>query len=75
MQTTRARFKYALRYCKSVENRARADALAKKLLLKDNKHFWKDFKSMSDNNINVLSNVVDNCTGEDKIAEMCHNFY
>ena len=44
MKNTRARFKYALRYCKSVETRANIDALANKLLAKDDTAFWMEIK-------------------------------
>ena len=43
MKTTRARCKQCLKFCKSNEDRAKADALANNLLQKDNISFWKDY--------------------------------
>ena len=75
MKTTRARFKYALRYCKSIETRAKADALANKLLLKDDNMFWKDVKKLCSSGNNVLPNMVDDVVGEKDIANMWQNHY
>ena len=41
MRICRARFKYALRYTKHIEDTARADALAKDFCDYDNDEFWK----------------------------------
>ena len=41
INSTRAKFKQCLRFCKSNEGRARADALANKLLLNDNVCFGR----------------------------------
>ena len=41
MKTTRAQFKRSLRYCKANEDRTCADALAKRLLSRNNVDFWK----------------------------------
>ena len=75
MKSTQARFKYALRYCKSIESRARADALAKKLLLKDDVSFWKDIKKISSPEGNVIANTVDGISGEKVIAQMWQQHY
>lgn len=75
MKTTRARFKYALRYCKSMESRARADALAKKLLTKDDVSFWKEVKKINGSGHHVLSDMVDNVSGEKDIADMWQGHY
>ena len=75
MKSTRARFKYALRFCKSVENRARADSLAKKLLLKDDVIFWKDIKKIGRQGGNVISNTIDNVSGEKDIAQLWQDHY
>ena len=40
-RVSRARFKYALRYTKHIEDTARADALAKDLCDNDHDDFWK----------------------------------
>ena len=75
MKTTRARFKYALRYCKSVENRAKADSLAKKLLLRDNITFWKEIKKLGKETGKVISNTIDNVSGETEIVQLWENHY
>ena len=69
----RARFKQALRHCKSIETRAKADALARSLLNKDTRTFWKEIKAVT-SNTSVLADTVDNVTGEAEIADMwqCH---
>ena len=41
MRSTRSQFKNALRQCKKVTTGKNADSLAKKLLHRDNKNFWK----------------------------------
>ena len=53
-----------------MESRAKADALAKKRLLKDDYIFWKDVKRMSSTGNNVLQNMVDNVVGEQAVADM-----
>ena len=42
MTKTKAKFKHCLHYCKSIEDKAKTDGIAKKVLLKDNISFWKD---------------------------------
>lgn len=74
MKCTRARFKYSLRYCKSIESRARADALANKLLLKDDVAFWKNIKALNKSG-DIISNTVDGISGEEDIANMWQNHY
>lgn len=44
IRRTMAHFKYCLRYCKSIESRARTDALAKKFLAKDPITFGRKLK-------------------------------
>ena len=44
MVSERARFKYALRHCKTLEETAKADAMANHLRDKDVVHFWKSVK-------------------------------
>jgi len=75
MKTTRASFKYALRFCRSVENRSKADALAKEFLLKDPKVFWKHVKKLNNNGSNVLASTVAGVTGEEEISQMWQRHY
>ena len=64
-----------MRYCKSIESRARADALAKKLLQKDDVSFWKEIKKLTSASGNIVANTVDNVTGEKEIAAMWQHHY
>ena len=41
MRTSKAHFKYALRFAKNQEETAKADALARDLIDKDVDNFWK----------------------------------
>ena len=75
MTKTRARFKHCLRYCQSIENKARADAIARKFLLKDNISFWKDVKKLGKVGSDVLPSTVDDATGEEDICNMWHDHY
>ncbi len=75
MKSTRARFKQSLRYCKSNENRARADALANQLLLKDNINFWKHVNKMNRIGHNVLASTINGVTGENNIVNMWCEHY
>jgi exonuclease III len=75
MNKTRARFKYCLRYCKSVEDKAKADAIAKKFLNKDCKNFWKDIKKLNKVGADVLATTVDSVTGENNVCNMWRDHY
>ena len=74
MRVFRANFKYSLRYCKNIENKARADSLAKKFLSKDPIVFWKAIKRINNSN-STLSNTVNGSTGEANIAAMWKTHY
>jgi len=67
MNSSRARFKQCLRFCKSNEDRAQADALATKLLLNDNVCFWKEVRKMNRTDSNVLASTINAVTGENNI--------
>ena len=67
MRTTRAHFKYALRFVKKQEDNARADSLARDLYDNDVDGFWKAVHKMNACN-NVQANVIDGITGQDSIA-------
>ena len=62
MKRTQARFKQCLRFYKSNDDRMRADALANKLLQRDNISFWKDISKMNCINSNVLA--INGVSGE-----------
>lgn len=75
MKSTRARFKYALRECKSIETRARADALANKLLTKDDTSFWRDIKKINSSGCDIIAETIDNVTGESNIVNLWRDHY
>ena len=74
MKTTRAQFKLLLRQCRSDENRHTADSLAKKLLSKDTKAFWKNIKVISDSKCTPVSSVG-GVTGQKNICDMWQAHY
>ena len=75
VKTTRARFKQCLRFCKSNEDRAKADALANNLLQKDNISFWKDVFKMNRTDSNVLASTINGVTGDQSITNLWHDHY
>ena len=75
MKTTRARFKHCLRYCRSIENKARADSLARKFIAKDETSFWKDVKKLNITGTNVVASSIDGVTGEDNITNLWTSHY
>jgi hypothetical protein len=74
MRFARAKFKYAFRHCKYMEDTAKADAMAKQLSDNNMNDFWKNVKQMSKNN-SVMANVVNGCTGEWDIVNMWEDHY
>ena len=75
MKVTRSRFKQCMRYCKSNEDRLRADSLARKLLYKDDISFWKDIKKFNRTGGSVLASTIDNVTGDAEIAQLWSEHY
>ena len=69
MTKTRARFKHCLHYCKSIEDKAKADAITRTFLPNDNISFWKDVKIIGKIGSDVLAPTVDDFTGEDNICQ------
>ena len=67
MRVCRARFKYALRYTKHIEDTARADALAINFCDYENNEFWKGVKKLNQCN-NIQANCIEGKTGEKDIA-------
>ena len=72
MRRARARFKLALRLCKSNEQEARAVALAEKFGEKDMKSFWNDIKSLNKNKPK-LPTTVDGISEAGEICELWKN--
>ena len=69
MKRTRAYFKYVLRKCKRDKCAKNADSLANKLLMKDEKAFWKEIQAINQANIPVAT-TIDDVTGNDNITNM-----
>ena len=67
MRTTRAHFKYALRFAKRQRETAEADSLARDLSNKDVDHFWKTVHKLNSNST-TQANVIDCISGQDNIA-------
>ena len=73
MSTSRARFKYSLRFIKQHVNQIRADSLAKNMA--DNaKNFWNDVKKINNVRMPIPDNI-DGVNGKDKIAELWKNHF
>ena len=75
MRVSIARFKYALRYTKHIEDTARADALAKDLCNNDYDDVWKGVKKL-----NQCNNIQANCielgkSGENEIAIYWNDYF
>ena len=69
MKTTRARFKYAMRFIKRNENSLRSDAIAKKFASVNPLSFWKEIRKTTAYKV-PLPNNIDGVTGSTAIVEM-----
>ena len=65
----KARFKGAMRCIRCNEDALRKDSLAKKLLCKNDKVFWKEIKLINNSKLS-LPNVIDGVTGSNNIVNM-----
>ena len=70
----KARLKGAMRFIRCNEDAPRKDSLAKKLLCKNYKAFWKDIKLMNNSKLS-LPNVIDGVTGSNNIVNMWKSHY
>ena len=70
----KARFKGAMTFIRSNEDALRKESLAKKLLCKNDKAFWKEIKLMNNSNLS-LPNVIDGVTGSHNIVNMWKSHY
>ena len=68
MRTSKAHFKYALRFAKNQEKNAKTDDLARDLIDKDVDNFWKTVYKMNTSS-NIQANVIDGITGPDNFAD------
>ena len=71
---TKARFKGATRFIRYNEDTLKKDSLARKLLSKNDKEFWKEIRLMNSSNI-PLPNVIDGVTGSVNIVDMWKSHY
>ena len=75
MSRTRAYFKRCLRKCKTNSEKCKADALARKLITKDSRNFWKDIQNLSGKKTMLLSDKLDGVSGQHEIAGKWYNHY
>ena len=61
-----------MRFIRHNEDALRKESLAKKLLCKNDKTFWKEIKLMNNSNMS-LPNVTDGISGSHDIVEICGN--
>ena len=70
----KARFKSAMRFLKRNEDSLRKDSIAKKLLSKNDKEFWKEIKIMNNSKLS-LPNTIDSVTVSQNIVNMWKSHY
>ena len=66
---THAYFKFTLRQCCANEDRAQADSLAHKIMLKETKDFWKEIKRLNGGSKTPLAFIVDSATEQKDICD------
>ena len=71
---TKAQFKGVMRFIKYNEDILKKDSLARKLLSKNDKEFWKEIRVMNSSNM-PLPNVIDGVTGSVNIVDMWKSHY
>ena len=68
MLSSRARFKYALRFTRNIEDTSRADSLAKVLSDGTIDDFWANVRKLNSGNI-IQSYTIEGFLGESDITE------
>ena len=68
MRSSRARFKYALRFTKKIKDTARADSLAKDLSDGTVDDFWATVRKLNSGNT-IQANTIEGFSGETDISE------
>ena len=63
-----------MRFIKNNEDTLKKDSLARKLLSKNDKEFWKEIRVMNSSNM-PLPNVIDGVTGSVNIVDMWKSHY
>ena len=69
MRSTKAQFKYTLRFVRKSEEMHKADALASDLLNNDDDSFWKDVRMLSSFD-SIQNNIIDGVSGESNITNL-----
>ena len=76
MRIKRAHFKSVLRKCRSFSDRQESDALAQKLLNKNNKYFWKEIKRInSKHKPTCLAESVEGVSGHEDICKLWRDHF
>jgi len=75
MRMKRAHFKLALRKCKADDTRVKSDSLAKKLILRDSKSFWKEINKINRKHVVSVATTVGGASGDMNIAMMWRDHY
>ena len=75
MLQTRAAFKQTLRHCRRSDSRRHADNLARKLLTKDSRKFWKEIKIITGQDRAPLAASIGPATSPTAIAELWRGHY
>ena len=74
MRSSRAHFKYALKFAKRIEDTAKADALAKDLGGQKHDDFWKSVSKINQNS-QLHATTIDGINGEANIANYWRNHF
>ena len=74
MRTSHAIFKNTLHQCKAQEICHTVDSLAKKLLMKDSKSFWKEINSINGANSTLIASTINSLSGHENIAYMWQDY-
>ena len=75
MQSTRATFKLALRYCRQNELQMWADACAVNLSNQDSTKFWQSVKKISNSKATKYASTICSLSGDQNITEMWRNHF
>ena len=75
MKTSRARIKLLLRQCRQETQERTKDSLARILLSKDSKDFWKEVKNANGSGSAPLVSTINGEVDYDNIANMWHDHY
>ena len=74
MRSSRAHFKYALKFAKRIEDTAKADALAKDLWVQKHDDFWKSVSKINQNS-QLHTTTINGINGKANIANYWRNHF